>query len=42
MTSCEEDRLGRQLAVRLDEEIQTMTAPSNLTATLHRRHARRT
>lgn len=42
MTGIDDEQLGRLLGDRLHEETQTMTAPSNLTETLHRRNRRRT
>ncbi|MGC4880068.1 hypothetical protein ACLQ26_27845 [Micromonospora sp. DT43] len=42
MTALNDDQLGRLLGDRLHEEVHTMTAPSDLTDTLHRRNRRRT
>ncbi|MGC4773389.1 hypothetical protein ACLQ25_31025 [Micromonospora sp. DT44] len=42
MTALNDEELGRLLGDRLHEETYTMTAPSNLTETLHRRNRRRT
>ncbi|MEU0547291.1 hypothetical protein [Micromonospora sp. NPDC005979] len=42
MTALDDEQLGRLLGDRLHEETYTMTAPSNLTETLHHRNRRRT
>ncbi|MFI5928632.1 hypothetical protein ACIA3K_22055 [Micromonospora sp. NPDC051543] len=42
MTALDDEQLGRLLGDRLHEETYTMTAPSNLTETLHQRNRRRT
>ncbi|MGV9210293.1 hypothetical protein ACTFTM_00350 [Micromonospora sp. RB23] len=42
MTALDDEQLGRLLGGRLHEEMHTMTAPSGLTETLHRRNRRRT
>ncbi|WP_326561173.1 hypothetical protein [Micromonospora sp. NBC_01796] len=42
MTALNEDQLGQQLGTRLHDEMAGLGAPSGLTATLHRRHNRRT
>lgn len=42
MTAIDDEQLGRLLGDRLHEETHTMTAPSNLSETLHRRNRRRT
>jgi hypothetical protein len=42
MTALNDEQLGRLLGDRLHEEMHTMTAPADLTETLHRRNRRRT
>ncbi|WP_435206820.1 hypothetical protein [Micromonospora sp. bgisy143] len=42
MTAFDDEQLGRLLGDRLHEETHTMTAPSDLTETLHRKNRRRT
>ncbi|MFG1915016.1 hypothetical protein [Micromonospora sp. NPDC048898] len=42
MTALDDEQLGRLLSDRLHEEMYTMTAPADLTETLHRRNRRRT
>lgn len=42
MTALDDEQLGRLLGDRLHEETYTMTAPSGLTETLHKKNRRRT